>query len=336
MSKPLTVCVTGAAGQIGYSLLYTLASGYVFGESQPVILHLLDIAPAMEALGGVKMELEDCALSLLHGVVCTDDPMVAFKGADVAILVGAMPRKQGMERKDLLKANAGIFKVQGQAMNQVASKNIKVLVVGNPANTNAFITMHYAKDIPRENFTALTRLDMNRAKAQIALRLGVSVENVKNVSIWGNHSATQYPDVTHGHVEHYPNPGSKTPIEKAINDDSYLHNDFVKLVQQRGAAVIAARKQSSAMSAAKAICDHVRDWWIGTPEGEYVSMGVASDGSYGIKEGVIFSYPVTCKNGTYKIVQGLHVSEFSRKMLDLTAEELYGERDEALSFLESQ
>lgn len=335
MANPLTICVTGAAGQIGYSLLYTLASGSVFGSEQPINLHLLDIEPAMEVLNGVKMELDDCALPLLKSTVCTADPMVAFKGADVAILVGAMPRKQGMERKDLLKANAGIFKVQGKAINEVASKNIKVLVVGNPANTNAFITMHYAKDIPRENFSALTRLDMNRAKSQLAMRLGVGVERVKNVSIWGNHSATQYPDVSHGFVQDYPTKGTNTPIEAAINDEAYLHNEFIKVVQQRGAAVIAARKQSSAMSAAKAICDHVRDWWVGTAEGEYVSMGVASDGSYGITPGIIYSFPVTCKNGTYKIVQNLPVPEFSRKMMDLTAEELYGERDEALAFLEA-
>ena len=386
------MCVTGGAGQIAYSLLFAIASGDIFGKDQEVVLQLLDIPPAVEALGGVKMELEDCALPLLKGVVCTTDPKESFKNADVAILLGAMPRKQGMERKDLLKANATIFKEQGLAMHEVAKKDIKVppqaafpfppqswrdltlyfffgfpkvLVVGNPANTNAMIVSHYAKSIPKANFTALTRLDQNRAKSQIALKIGVSVHRVKNVIIWGNHSATQYPDVTHGFVLDYPEAGQKTPISAAVKDDAYLQGDFIKTIQQRGAAVIAARKLSSAMSAAKAIVDHVHDWWNGTPEvrvllpplkplpddqqsssssssffffssfqGEYVSMGVPSDGSYGIKEGVIFSYPVTTLKGTFKIVQGLSVSEFSRKMLDATADELYGEREDALTFLE--
>lgn len=331
---PVVVCVTGAAGQIAYSLLFSIAHGDIFGKDQEVVLQLLDIPPAMEVLGGVKMELEDCALPLLKSVLCTSDPKESFKNADVAILVGAMPRKQGMERKDLLKANATIFKEQGLAMNEVAKKDIKVLVVGNPANTNAMICMHYAKDIPRQNFTALTRLDQNRAKSQIALKLGVNISKVKNVTIWGNHSATQYPDITHGFIADYPEPGKKTPIAAAINDDAYLQGPFIKTIQQRGAAVIAARKLSSAMSAANAIVDHVHDWWNGTPEGEYVSMGVAADGSYGIKEGVIFSYPLTCGKGTYQIVQGLPISEFSQKMLTATAEELYSEREDALTFLE--
>jgi len=331
---PIVVCVTGAAGQIAYSLLFGIANGEVFGKDQEVILQLLDIVPAMEVLGGVKMELEDCALPLLKGILVTADPKQSFKNADVAILVGAMPRKQGMERKDLLKANATIFKEQGLAINEVAKKDIKILVVGNPANTNAMICMHYASSIPRENFTALTRLDQNRAKSQIALLLGVGVERVKNVTIWGNHSATQYPDVSHAYIQDFPSQGQKTPVESAVNDEVWLHGDFIKTIQQRGAAVIAARKLSSAMSAAKAIIDHLRDWWQGTPEGEYASMGVAADGSYGIKPGVIFSYPLTCHKGTYKIVQGLPISSFSQQLLDATAAELYSEREDALTFLE--
>lgn len=332
---PIHVCVTGAAGQIAYSLLYSIARGEIFGRDQEVVLQLLDIAPAMEVLGGVKMELEDCALPLLKGVVCTSDPKISFKDADVAILVGAMPRKQGMERKDLLRANAAIFKEQGLAMNEVAKPNIKVLVVGNPANTNAMIASHYAKNVPKENFTALTRLDHNRARSMIAIRLGVNIEKVKNLTIWGNHSSTQYPDITQGYVVDYPAAGQKTPIAEAINDETWLHGDFIKNVQQRGAAVIAARKLSSAMSAAKAIVDHVHDWWNGTPAGEWVSMAIPSDGSYGIKEGVIYSYPVVChKGGKYEIVQGLSVTDFSRQMMDKTAAELFDEREEALTFLE--
>lgn len=278
------------------------------------------------------MELEDCALPLLEGVICTSDPKVAFRDAHVAIMLGAMPRKQGMERKDLLRANAEIFKKQGLAMNEVADRNIKVLVVGNPANTNAFILSHYAKDIPKKNFTALTRLDHNRAKAQLALRLGVSVGRIKNMVIWGNHSSTQYPDVSHAYV--VEESGKRAPIEAAVNDETYLRGEFIKVVQQRGGAVIAARKLSSAMSAAKAAIDHVHDWWLGTPEDEFVSMAVPSDGSYGIQEGVIYSYPVKCTQGEYTIVQGLPVSDFSRKLMDATAQELFEERQEALSFLE--
>jgi len=332
---PIVVCVTGAAGQIAYSLLLSIARGEIFGKDQDVILQLLDIPPAMEALGGVKMELEDSTLPLLKGILCTTDPKESFKNADVALMLGAMPRKQGMERKDLLKANATIFKEQGLAINEVAKKDIKILVVGNPANTNAMICMHYAKRIPRENFTALTRLDQNRARSQIALRLGVGIEKVKNVIIWGNHSATQYPDVSHGYIQDCPTPGKITSIESAIHDEVWLHTEFIKLIQQRGAAVIAARKLSSALSAAKAIVDHVHDWWIGTPEGEFVSMGVAADGSYGIQSGVIFSYPLICNQGTYKIVQDLPLSDFSKKLLDVTAAELYSEREEALAFLDN-
>ena len=315
-----------------------------------MILQLLDIEPAIDVLNGaliieyfslvlnysfppgVKMELEDCALPLLEAVICTTDPRVAFKDAHVAVMLGAMPRKQGMERKDLLRANAEIFKKQGMAMNEVANRDIKVLVVGNPANTNAFIISHYAKDIPKKNFTALTRLDHNRGKGQLALRLGVSVGRIKNMIIWGNHSSTQYPDVSHAYV--IDDAGKQTPIETAVHDEAWLHNDFIKTVQQRGAAVIAARKLSSAMSAAKGVIDHVHDWWCGTPDNEFVSMAVQSDGSYGIKEGVIYSYPVTCKNGEYTIVQGLPISDFSRKLMDDTAKELFEEREEALSFLE--
>lgn len=333
--SPIRVCVTGAAGQIAYSLLFSIAKGDVFGHDQTVALQLLDIAPAMGVLGGVKMELEDCALPLLSEVICTSDPKVSFKDADVAILVGAMPRKQGMERKDLLRANAAIFKEQGLAMNEVAKPTLKVLVVGNPANTNAMIAMHYAKKIPRENFTALTRLDHNRALSQIAIRTGVNISRVKNVTIWGNHSSTQYPDVSHGYIADFPQVGHNTPISQAVSDDAWIQGEFIKTVQQRGAAVIDARKLSSAMSAAKAIVDHVHDWWNQTPKGEWVSMGVPSDGSYGIKEGVIFSYPVTCNQGKYEIVKDLAISEFSQKLLDKTAAELFEEREEALAFLEN-
>lgn len=330
MSEPKRVCITGAAGQIAYSLLFNIARGDIYGPNQPIILHLLDIAPMMEALNGVVLELQDCSLPLLKGVVATEDPKVAFKDVEVAILVGAMPRKEGMERKDLLRANAKIFKEQGDALNTVAKKNVKILVVGNPANTNALITLMNATSLPKENFTCLTRLDHNRATAQIALRLGVSVDSVRNVIIWGNHSSTQYPDISHGDV--LVN-GSRKKIAEAVNDNNWLQNDFIKTVQTRGAAIIKARKLSSAMSAAKAIVDHLRDWLLGTPEGEFVSMGVYSDGSYGIKEGIIYSYPVRCKNGTYEIVQGLNIDSFSRTKMDETAAELLSEREDAVHIL---
>lgn len=327
---PLRVLVTGAAGQIAYSLIFMVARGDMLGPDQPVILHLLDIPQMQEALQGVVLELEDCALSTLAGVVATTDVKEAFTGVDVAILVGAMPRREGMERADLLKANAAIFKVQGKALNDYSSKNVKVLVVGNPANTNCLIAQQSAPNLPKENFSCLTRLDHNRARSQVALRLKVGVSQVHNVVIWGNHSSTQYPDVSHGFVE---GQGQKTPVRDAVKDDTWLRGDFIKTVQQRGAAVIKMRKLSSAASAAKAIVDHVRDWVHGTPEGDYVSMGVYSDGSYGIKEGVIYSFPVTCKGGRYHIVQGLTIDDFSREQMKKTEDELFSEREQAFQFL---
>lgn len=329
MPEPIRVVVTGAAGQIAYSLLYSVGKGDVFGHDQPMVLVLLDIAPMMGMLEGVVMELQDCALPLVKSVVCSCDANEAFKGADAAMLVGAMPRKEGMERKDLLAANVKIFKAQGEAMEQFANKNIKVVVVGNPANTNALICSKYAPSIPKANFTCLTRLDQNRAQAQIALRVGTTPENVKNTIIWGNHSSTQYPDVSHATVD-------GKPVKEVVKDDAWIHNEFLGVVQKRGAAVIAARKLSSAMSAAKAVCDHMRDWWHGTPEGQWVSMGVPSDGSYGIPEGLCYSFPVKInKDRTYSIVQGLTIDEFSRGKMDATAKELQDEKEMALSVCES-
>lgn len=322
------VVVTGAAGQIAYSLLPMIASGQMLGRDQPVILHLLEIEPALVALNGVVMELEDCAFPLLRDVVPTSDPAVAFRDVDIAILVGAFPRKEGMERKDLLEKNIGIFKVQGKAINDHAKRDVKVVVVGNPANTNCLIAKHYAPSIPAENFSALTRLDHNRAKAQVAKRAGVPVQDVHNVIIWGNHSSTQYPDVNHGHIGQ-----QRQKIRDAIRDDTYLNTDFISTVQKRGGAIIAARKLSSAASAANAVVDHINNWVLGTPEGEIISMAVPSDGSYGIPEGVIYSYPVTCKNGKYTIVQGLSIDEFSREKMTLTDRELREERDMAMSLL---
>lgn len=323
---PLRVVVTGAAGQIAYSLLYMVAKGDVFGLDQPLILHLLDIPPMMGVLEGVVMELADCALPLLHDVVATDDPAVAFKDVSAVFLVGAMPRKQGMERKDLLSANVKIFKVQGEALDKYAKKDVKVLVVGNPANTNALICSRYAPSIPRENFTAMTRLDQNRARAQIAAKLGIPVRQVKNLIIWGNHSSTQFPDASHGSVEIN---GKITSVVDAVKDSSWLRSDFLSTVQKRGAAVISARKMSSAMSAAKAASDHMRDWFLGTEKGTFVSMGVLSDGSYGAPKDVVFSFPVTIKNGKWQIVQGLETDDFARKLLDATGQELEEERQEA-------
>jgi malate dehydrogenase len=331
--EPIRVAVTGAAGQISYSLLPMICQGLMFGNDQPIILQLLEVAgfePAWKSLQGVNMELQDGAFPLLRDTILTTDPMVAFKDIDVAILVGAFPRKEGMERGDLLAKNAAIFKVQGEALDKVAKKSVKVLVVGNPANTNAMIAKHYAPSIPAENFSALTRLDHNRAKAQVALKLGIPVQDVHNVIIWGNHSSTQYPDVNHGYVVLN---GKKVPIREAINDEAFLNGQFITTVQKRGAAIIEARKLSSALSASQAITDHIRNWWLGTPEGEFVSMAVPSDGSYGIKEGVIYSYPVTCKNGKYTIVQGLSINDFSRQKMDATANELFDERKIALEML---
>ncbi|KAJ7358861.1 Malate dehydrogenase, cytoplasmic [Desmophyllum pertusum] len=305
MAEPLRICITGGAGQIAYSLLYSICKGDVFGSNQPLTLLLLDIQPMMAVFGRCSDGTAGLCLFLCYKVdiVSTADPKIAFKNIDVAILVGAMPRKEGMERKDLLKANAKIFVEQGKALNEVAKKTVKVLVVGNPANTNCMVAQLNAPSIPATNFTCLTRLDMNRAKAQIASRLGTRVEQVKNVIIWGNHSSTQYPDVNHGVVDLGNGPVS---IREAVKDDNWLNGDFVKTVQKRGAAIIAARKLSSAMSAAKAICDHMRDWWFGTPEGEIVSMGVVSDGSYGLPQGIVYSYPLTIgPNHKWEIKQDL-------------------------------
>ncbi|XP_058800915.1 malate dehydrogenase, cytoplasmic [Phymastichus coffea] len=331
MAEPINVVVTGAAGQIAYSLLYQLAAGTVFGPEQPINLRLLDIPPMMGVLKGVVMELEDLALSLLKNILPTDDPEVAFKDAASVFLVGAMPRKQGMERKDLLAANVKIFKVQGEALDKFARKDVKVLVVGNPANTNALICSHYAPSIPKKNFTAMTRLDQNRAQAALASRLGVGVEKVENVTIWGNHSSTQFPDATHATVKLN---GSTKSVPEALNDDDWLNNEFVETIQKRGAAVIAARTMSSAMSAAKAAGDHMRDWWLGTKPGSWVSMGIVSDGSYNIPKDICFSFPVTIQNKEYKIVQGLKISEFALSKIQITTKELEEERAEANTVLQ--
>lgn len=319
--EPIRVVITGAAGQIGYSLIYMVSSGYVFGAEQPVILHLLDIAPMMGVLGGVVMEIADCAMPLVKDVVATDDPVAAFTDVDAAIMVGAMPRKEGMERKDLLAANVKIFKVQGQALDQHAKKSVKVLVVGNPANTNAVIMSHYAPSIPKENFTAMTRLDQNRASAQIAQKAGVGVEKVKKCIIWGNHSSTQFPDASHAMIDGQPAP-------EVIRDEDWFKTVFIPTVQKRGAAVIAARKLSSAMSAAKAASDHMKDWFQGTTD--FVSMGVFSDGSYGTPKDVMFSFPVTIHDGKWSIAQGLTISDFAREKLDITGKELMEEKEEAI------
>jgi len=333
MCEALRVCVTGAAGQIAYSLLYSIGKGDVFGPDQPVVLLLLDIPPMMQAVEGVVMELQDCSLPLLHDVVKTSDVQAAFDKIDVAILVGAMPRKEGMERKDLLKANAKIFQTQGKALDTYAKKSVKVLVVGNPANTNCLIAQTCAPTIPKQNFTCMTRLDQNRAISQVAMRLGVKTDAVKKVIIWGNHSSTQYPDLNFATVNLN---GQDVSAREAIKDDNWIQNDFLKTVQTRGAAIIQARKLSSAMSAAKAICDHMRSWWFGTAEGEYVSMGVISDGSYGIEEGITYSYPLTIRNQQWEIVKGLTIDQFSRHKMDVSAKELKEEKDLALTFLSSQ
>merc|ERR1719431_1638985 len=321
MSEPIRVVVTGAAGQIGYSLLYMISSGYVFGPDQPVILHLLDIAPMMGVLGGVCMEIDDCALPLVKGVVATDDPNVGFKDIDAAFLVGAMPRREGMERKDLLAANVKIFKVQGEALDKFAKKSVKVLVVGNPANTNALICSHYAPSIPKENFSAMTRLDQNRATGQLALKTGKPITAIKRVTIWGNHSSTQFPDASQATMDGAP----------LAVDPAWLQTEFVPTVQKRGAAVIAARKLSSAMSAAKAASDHMKSWFSSTPEEDWVSMGVFSDGSYDTPVGVMFSFPITIKDGKWSIVQGLQLSDFAKEKLSLTGKELCEEREEAMA-----
>ncbi|MEO0574520.1 MAG: malate dehydrogenase [Pseudomonadota bacterium] len=325
MKSPVRVVITGAAGQIGYQLAFRIASGQLLGSDQPVVLQLLEITPALDALKGVVMELDDCAFPTLAGVVATDDAQVAFKDADYALLVGARPRGPGMERKDLLEANAKIFSVQGKAMNDVASRDIKVLVVGNPANTNALIAQANAPDLPAGNFTAMTRLDHNRALAQLAAKTGTHVTDIDNMIIWGNHSATQYPDVSHASV------GGKAAT--SLVDADWLTDTFVPTVQQRGAAIIKARGASSAASAASAAIDHIRDWALGTPGDSYVSMAVPADGSYGIEPGIIYSYPVRCKNGHYEIVQGLDISDASRALMDATETELREERSAIESLL---
>lgn len=320
--QPITVVITGAAGQIGYSLINMVASGYVFGEDQPLILNLLDIPPMMGVLEGVVMEIHDCAFPLVKKVLPTAVAEEAFKDVDAAFMVGAMPRKEGMERKDLLKANVKIFKVQGEALDKHAKKNVKVLVVGNPANTNAVIMQYYAPSVPKENFSALTRLDQNRAKAQVALKVGVGVESVDRCVIWGNHSSTQFPDLSHATVD-----GKRAT--DLINDDGWVQGSFVTTVQKRGAAVISARKLSSAMSAAKAAADHMRDWVQGTDK--WVSMAVLSDGSYGAPKDVMFSFPCTCKDGRWTIVKGLEMNDFAKAKLKITGKELLEEKEEAMA-----
>ena len=319
MKAAVRVTVTGAAGQISYGLLFRIASGAMLGEDQPVILQLLEITPAMDALKGVAMELDDCAFPLLESIVCTDDANVAFKDTDYALLVGARPRGPGMERKDLLEANAAIFSAQGKAINAVASRNIKVLVVGNPANTNALIAQRNAPDIDPRNFTAMMRLDHNRAMTQLAQKTGNAVTAVTHMTIWGNHSATQYPDLFH----------AKVNGESAISliDQAWYKETFIPEVQQRGAAIIAARGASSAASAANAAIDHMRTWALGSAANDWVSMGIYSDGSYGIAEGLIYSFPVTCSNGDWTIVQGLEIDAFSQEKMDATEKELTEERD---------
>jgi len=318
MKNPVRVTITGAAGQIGYQLAFRIASGQMLGADQPVILQLLEITPALEALQGVVMELDDCAFDTLAGIVATDDANVAFKETDYALLVGARPRGPGMERKDLLEANAQIFSVQGKAINDHASRDIRVLVVGNPANTNALITRANAPDINPANFTAMTRLDHNRAAAQLASKTGKHSSDVRQLTIWGNHSATQYPDINHATV------AGTAALDLVENE--WLAEEFIPTVQQRGAAIIKARGASSAASAASAAIDHMHDWALGTADDNWVSMAIPADGSYGIEEGVVYSYPVRCSNGQYEIVQGLEINDFSRERMQATESELREER----------
>ncbi|KAK1289433.1 Malate dehydrogenase, cytoplasmic [Acorus calamus] len=327
---PVRVLVTGAAGQIGYALVPMIARGVMLGPDQPVILHMLDIPPAAEALNGVKMELVDAAFPLLKGVVATTDVVEACTNVNIAVMVGGFPRKEGMERKDVMSKNVSIYKSQASALEKYAAANCKVLVVANPANTNALILKEFAPSIPEKNITCLTRLDHNRALGQISERVGVQVSEVKNVIIWGNHSSTQYPDVSHATVI---SEGAEKAVKSLVSDDEWLKGEFIKIVQQRGAAIIKARKLSSALSAASSACDHIRDWVLGTPEGTWVSMGVYSDGSYNVPAGLIYSFPVTCRNGEWTIVQGLEIDEFSRKKMDATAEELTEEKALAYSCL---
>ena len=320
---PVNVTVTGAAGQIGYSLLFRIASGHLLGPDVPVNLRLLEITPALKAAAGTAMELDDCAFPLLHGIEITDDLKTAFDGTNVALLVGAMPRKAGMERGDLLSANGGIFKPQGRAINDHAADDIRVLVVGNPANTNALIAASNAPDVPKTRFTAMTRLDQNRAVAQVAKKTGAAVTEISNLTIWGNHSATQYPDLFNAKI------GGKNAAE-VIDDQAWLESEFIPTVAKRGAAIIEARGLSSAASAASAALDHVRTWVLGTAAGDWTSMGIVSDGSYGVPEGLVSSFPVTTKDGDYEIVQGLEINEFSRGRIEASVAELASERDEVV------
>ena len=319
MKQPLNVAITGAAGQIGYALAFRVASGAMLGADQPVNLHLLEITPALPTLQGVVMELNDCAFPTLNKVIATDDARVAFKDCHAALLVGARPRGPGMERKDLLLANAQIFSAQGKALNDVAARDVRVLVVGNPANTNALIAMKNAPSLKPQSFTAMTRLDHNRALSQLAEKTGAHVNDIQKMIIWGNHSATQYPDINHCFVKGQP--------ARSLVDAEWTEKTFIPTVQQRGAAIIKARGASSAASAASAAIDHIRDWFRGSAQGDWLSMGIPSDGSYGIPEGVIYSYPVVCRGGHYDIVQGLAIDEFSRKRMDATHQELLEERD---------
>jgi malate dehydrogenase len=320
MTSPIRVAVTGAAGNIGYAIAFRIANGDLFGPAQPVILHMLEITPALKALEGVAMELDDCAFPLLQGMVLTDSAQQAFDGVNWALLIGARPRSKGMERKDLLEANGAIFKPQGEAINSRAASDVRVLVVGNPANTNCLIAMRNAPDVPNARFTAMTRLDHNRALTQLAQKAGVAVTDVKKVTIWGNHSSTQYPDAYHAEI------GGKSAAT-VINDDTWIRDIFIPTVQKRGAAVIEARGQSSAASAANAAINHVQTWYHGTAAGDWVSMAIPSTGAYGSPAGVIFSYPVTVQNGQYHIVDGLTLSDFDKKMIAATGQELVEERD---------
>jgi malate dehydrogenase len=319
-NTPVKVAVTGAAGQIGYALLFRIASGQMLGPDTPIQLSLLEIPAAVKAAEGTAMELDDCAFPLLAGVEIHDDPATAFEGVNIALLVGARPRSKGMERGDLLEANGGIFKPQGHALNAHAAADIKVLVVGNPANTNCLIAASNAPDIPRERFTAMMRLDHNRAIAQVAAKTGTQIKDVTNMTIWGNHSATQYPDVFHARV-------AGRDAAQAVDDQEWIESQFIPTVQKRGAAIIEARGASSAASAANAAIDHVRDWVTGTPAGDWVSMAIPSDGSYGVAEGIFSGYPVTCADGTYTIVEGLDLDDFSRSRIDATVNELTEESD---------
>ena len=326
MKKPVRVAITGAAGQIGYSLLFRIAAGDMLGKDQPVILHLVDIEPAMKAVEGVIMELNDCAFPLLAGVEAAHDPQVGFKDVNIAVLVGAKPRGKGMLRKDLLRENGPIFTGQGKALNDVAARDVKVCVVGNPANTNCYIAMKNAPDLPKSAFSALVRLDQNRAMSQLAHKTGKPVTSVRRLTIWGNHSATQYPDISHATVD-------GAAAKSLIGDEAWIGETFIPTVQQRGKAIIEARGLSSAASAANAAIDHVHDWWLGTEDGDWASMAVCSDGSYGIPEGLIYGFPVTAKEGAWSIVQGLDIDDFSRARMDATAKELSDEAEAVADLL---